>query len=185
MSMLCNISNTSASVIAMFLVTSPFVINVPTRGLFAGETMHAIVQWLENLNIKRNMTSVFVNKKHRYTGVSKHENWWKCLETPVKHEARVFEMASQSVPNSKQKNIRTQKSHQHVIFAFFCLISAHFVMILSVFYTSEACLFQVITICIQWSSAVPKHGRVSWGWILLVSTAQKCARRFFACTVQP
>ena len=50
----------------MFLVTSPFVINVPTRGLFAGETMHAIVQWLENLNIKRNMTSVFVNKKHRY-----------------------------------------------------------------------------------------------------------------------
>ena len=29
--------------------------------------MHAIVQWLANLNIKRNMTSVFVNKKHRYT----------------------------------------------------------------------------------------------------------------------
>ena len=29
--------------------------------------MHAIVQWLENLNIKRNMTSMFVNKKHRYT----------------------------------------------------------------------------------------------------------------------
>ena len=50
----------------MFLVTSPIVINVPTRGLLAVETMHAIVQWLENLNIKRNMTSMFVNKKHRY-----------------------------------------------------------------------------------------------------------------------
>ena len=52
--------------IAMFLITSPIVINVPTRGLLAVETMHAIVQWLENLNIKRNMMSMFVNKKHRY-----------------------------------------------------------------------------------------------------------------------
>ena len=51
----------------MFLVTSPIVINVPTRGLLAVETMHAIVQWLEILNIKRNMTSMFVNKKHRYS----------------------------------------------------------------------------------------------------------------------
>ena len=50
----------------MFLVTSPSVINVPTRGLLAVETMHAIVQWLANLNIKINMTSMFVNKKHRY-----------------------------------------------------------------------------------------------------------------------
>ena len=50
----------------MFLVTSSFVINVPTRGLLAVESMHAIVQWLANLNIKRNMTSMFVNKKHRY-----------------------------------------------------------------------------------------------------------------------
>ena len=53
--------------IAMFLVTSPIVIIVPTRGLLAVETMHAIVQWLANLNIKRNMTSMFVNKKHRYS----------------------------------------------------------------------------------------------------------------------
>ena len=53
--------------IAMFLVTSPIVIIVPTRGLLAVETMHAIVQWLANLNIKRNMTSMFVNKKHCYT----------------------------------------------------------------------------------------------------------------------
>ena len=30
--------------IAMFLVTSPIVINVPTRGLLAVETMHAIVR---------------------------------------------------------------------------------------------------------------------------------------------
>ena len=51
----------------MFLVMSLIVINVPTRGLLAVETMHAIVQWLANLNIKRNMTSMFVNKKHRYT----------------------------------------------------------------------------------------------------------------------
>ena len=52
--------------IAMFLVTSPIVINVPTRGLLAVETVLTIVQWLENLNIKRNMTSMVVNKKHRY-----------------------------------------------------------------------------------------------------------------------
>ena len=37
---------------AMFLVTSPVVLIVPTRGLLAVETMHAIVQWLVNLNIK-------------------------------------------------------------------------------------------------------------------------------------
>ena len=30
--------------IAMFLVTSPIVINVPTRGLLAVETIHAIVR---------------------------------------------------------------------------------------------------------------------------------------------
>ena len=41
--------------IAMFLVTSPIVINVPTRGLLAVETMYANVQWLANLNIKRNV----------------------------------------------------------------------------------------------------------------------------------
>ena len=56
----------------MFLVTSPIVINVPTRGLLAVETMHAIVRWLANLNIKRNMTSMFVNKKHRYISRQVH-----------------------------------------------------------------------------------------------------------------
>ena len=60
--------------IAMFLVTSPIVINVPTRGLLAVETMHAIVQWLANLNIKRNMTSMFENKKYRYTYAFQHCN---------------------------------------------------------------------------------------------------------------
>ena len=34
----------------------------------AVETIHAIVRWLANLNIKRNLTSMFVNKKHRYLG---------------------------------------------------------------------------------------------------------------------
>ena len=65
---------------------------------------------------------------------------FECLETPMKHEARVFEMASQSAPNCKQKktkenkkNKRKQKSHKHVIFAFFCLINAQFVIIMSVF----------------------------------------------------
>ena len=48
---------------AMFLVTSPIVINVPTRGLLAIETMHAIVQWLANLNM---MSVMYANKKHRY-----------------------------------------------------------------------------------------------------------------------
>ena len=50
----------------MFLITSPIVINVQPKGLLAVETMHAIVQCLTNLNIKRNMTSMFVNLKHRY-----------------------------------------------------------------------------------------------------------------------
>ena len=49
----------SVIVIAMFLVTSPIVINVPIRRLLA-------IQWLANLNMKINMTSMFVNKKHRY-----------------------------------------------------------------------------------------------------------------------
>ena len=54
----------------MFLVMSPVVINVTTRGLLAVETMHAIVQWLGNLNIKRNMMLMFVNKKHRYKNLN-------------------------------------------------------------------------------------------------------------------
>ena len=37
----------------MLHVTSPIIINEPSGGLLAVETMHAIVQWLENLNVKR------------------------------------------------------------------------------------------------------------------------------------
>ena len=45
----------------MFLVMSPIVINVPTRGLLAVETMHAIVQWLEkkyDINVCEQETSL-------------------------------------------------------------------------------------------------------------------------------
>ena len=34
---------------------------------------------------------------------------FECLETPVKHEARVVEMASQTKEKRKQKNKRKQK----------------------------------------------------------------------------
>ena len=81
-----------------------------------------------------------------YQGFQTRENRWKpetvgrglllfssVWKSPVKQEARVFEMASQSAPNYKQKkkeNKRTEerKNHNHVIFALFCLISAQFVM---------------------------------------------------------
>ena len=43
---------------------------------------------------------------------------FECLETPVKHEARVFETASQSAPNCKQKkkkeNNRTKETKNHI-----------------------------------------------------------------------
>ena len=40
---------------------------------------------------------------------------FECLETPMKHEARVFEMASQSAPNCKQKKTkRTKESKNHI-----------------------------------------------------------------------
>ena len=60
----------------MFLVTSPIVIYVPTRGLLAVETMHNIFQWLANLNIKRHMTSMFENKKHRYYSLTLFVMGW-------------------------------------------------------------------------------------------------------------
>ena len=40
-----------------------------------------------------------------------------------------------------KKNKRKQKSHKHVAFTFFCLISAQFVMIMSVIFTTWALLF--------------------------------------------
>ena len=39
--------------IAILTVTSPIVINVPTRGLLAVETKNYFLLWLANLNIKR------------------------------------------------------------------------------------------------------------------------------------
>ena len=40
---------------------------------------------------------------------------FECLETPMKHETRVFEMASQSAPNCKQKKTkRTKESKNHI-----------------------------------------------------------------------
>ena len=54
-----------------------------------------------------------------------------------------------------------QKSHKHVTFAFFCLISLQFVRITSVFFTTEACLFQVATNAFSGILLVPKHGGVS------------------------
>ena len=50
----------------MLLVSSPIVNNMPTRTKLAVETTASFVQWLANLNIKRNVTSMFVNKKYRY-----------------------------------------------------------------------------------------------------------------------
>ena len=56
-----------------------------------------------------------------FTGISKHDksdeipglllfsSVWKA---PIKHEARVFEMASQSAPNCKQKKKRKQKNRR-------------------------------------------------------------------------
>ena len=51
--------------------------------------MHAIVQWLANLKIKRNMTPMFVNKKHRYmvnyvrvvTSISETEKYFEWIIT--------------------------------------------------------------------------------------------------------
>ena len=37
---------------------------------------------------------------------------FECLETPVKHEAQVFEMASQSAPNCKQKKEKKTKEQK-------------------------------------------------------------------------
>ena len=48
-------------------MTSPIVINVPTRALLVGETKGSFVRWLANLNIKRNLTAMFVNKYLPYT----------------------------------------------------------------------------------------------------------------------
>ena len=64
--------------IAMFLVTSPIVVNLPTRGLLAVETMYDIVQRLAKLNIKRNMTRniavhVYIRKCPKFSPLNLEE----------------------------------------------------------------------------------------------------------------
>ena len=48
---------------------SPIVIYVPTRASLVGEIKDYFVRWLANLNIKRNLTSMFVNKYLPYKWV--------------------------------------------------------------------------------------------------------------------
>ena len=52
--------------IAIFLVTSLIVIEMQTISYLAVETISSFVPWLANFNIKRNVTSMFVDKKYRY-----------------------------------------------------------------------------------------------------------------------
>ena len=49
-------------------MTSPIVISEPTSALLADETMGSFVRWLANLNIKSNLTSMFVDKYLPYMG---------------------------------------------------------------------------------------------------------------------
>ena len=115
-----------------------------------------------------------------YRGFQTRENWWKpeavrpraftvfeCLETPVKHETRVFEMASQSAPNCKQMKTKEQKKAkitqaQRTV----CDDNVRVFHNWSSFISSSQ---------FAWSGVllVPKHRRVTWGWILLVSTKKK------------
>ena len=43
-------------------MTSLLNINVPTGALLDAKTKGSFVRWLANLNIKRNLTSMFVNR---------------------------------------------------------------------------------------------------------------------------
>jgi len=60
--------------IAILTVTSPIVINVPTRGLLAVETKVRLFCGWQNLNIK----DLFVNSEYRY-----------CIQLKVKAESKV------------------------------------------------------------------------------------------------
>ena len=52
----------SVWIIVKVSVRSLIDIDVPTRALLAGETEGPFVRWLANLNVKRNLTSMFVNR---------------------------------------------------------------------------------------------------------------------------
>ena len=53
-------------------MTSPIVINVPTRALLTGETKRSFFWCMANLNIKRKLTSMFVNKYPPYIPLPKN-----------------------------------------------------------------------------------------------------------------
>ena len=109
--------------IAMFLVRSLIIIMVPTRGLLAVDTMHAIVQWLANLNIKRHITSMFVNKNIaiirgplqtnflsntrktvKYIGQKSGENWRKpANRTRRQNRKTAFFLSAKTAENGDQK----------------------------------------------------------------------------------
>lgn len=58
--------------IAKISMTSPIVINVPNRALLPGETKGSFFWCMENLNIKRKLTSMFVNKYPPYIPLPKN-----------------------------------------------------------------------------------------------------------------
>ena len=53
-------------------MTSPIVINVPNRALLPGETKGYFFWCMANLNIKRKLTSMFVNKYPPYIPLPKN-----------------------------------------------------------------------------------------------------------------
>ena len=55
--------------IAILTVTSPIVINVPTRDLLLIETKGSFVLRLANLNNKTNCSSMFVNSEYSYYAI--------------------------------------------------------------------------------------------------------------------
>ena len=75
-------------------MTSPIVINVPTRALLPGEAKRSFVRWLVNLNIKRNLTSMFVNKYLPYCNVSRSPNLMTNLHVLARRglELRIFSL---------------------------------------------------------------------------------------------
>ena len=55
--------------IAKILISSPIHSNVPTKALLAGETKGYFVWWLANLNLKRNLKSMFASKYLTYVKI--------------------------------------------------------------------------------------------------------------------
>ena len=66
-------------------MASSTVINVPTRALLADETKGYFVRWLTNLNIKRNLTSMFINKYLPYIQSALSEVSLSALKQLIKY----------------------------------------------------------------------------------------------------